>query len=216
MNYKEQIIRYIKTNRVSTTEITDCMDKTGVIPNALPLNRGHVAVGPIHWVYTYGESNWHLHEQIQEVKEGSIVFIEEFDCNNRAVFGDIVAKYLILYRQVEGIVTTGKVRDAARLIKENWPVWSDGVSPVGCFNTKPDYELDKAMMEHRRDQCDDAIMVCDDTGAVVIPRQYHNKEFIKKMEFIEGQEDVWYECIDRRKWNTFETICLQRYHDEKD
>ena len=37
------------------------------------------------------------------------------------------------------------------------------------------------------------------------------EEFYKKLEQIEYQEDIWFDCIDRRKWNTFDTVCLKKY-----
>jgi hypothetical protein len=36
------------------------------------------------------------------------------------------------------------------------------------------------------------------------------------LEFIEEQEDIWYECIDRRKWSTFKTICQKAYLDKRE
>jgi len=34
---------------------------------------------------------------------------------------------------------------------------------------------------------------------------------LKRLEFVEAQEDIWYECVDRRKWSTFDTVCLKKY-----
>ena len=43
----------------------------------------------------------------------------------------------------------------------------------------------------------------------------HRGEFYKKLEWIEEQEDIWFDCIDRKKWNTFETVCLKKYEENK-
>ena len=40
-----------------------------------------------------------------------------------------------------------------------------------------------------------------------------NKDFLEKLDFIELQEDIWYHCIDTKKWSTFETVCLKKYMD---
>ena len=46
-----------------------------------------------------------------------------------AIFGDIVAKYLLLYKGSEGIIVNGFVRDVHTLIKEiSHLVWCD---PIG-------------------------------------------------------------------------------------
>lgn len=213
--YKSRIIDFIRRNRVSSTEVADCLGKTGGVLGVGPVNRGHFAVGNVFWVYAYGESNWKFHEQIQYVSEGDIVFTEVFDCADRAVFGDIVSKYLLLYRQVSALVVTGRLRDAPRLIKENWPIWCEGFSPIGCSNAQLEHDLALDICAEHRARYDGTVAVCDDTGVVVIPKECLNQSFMRKLEFIETQEDIWYDCIDRKKWSTFETICLKRYEDDE-
>jgi len=206
-----KIINYIKTNRVSTTEIADCMGKIGVIKEAKPLNKQHFKVGKVHYCYADNESNWNVHKLIQDVEKNSVVFIDDLGTNGRAIFGDLVAKYLLLYKQVAAIVTNGYVRDAHTLIKENYPIWCKGVNPVGCFNTEPQHPIDNITLSQRKEYFENSIIVGDDTGVVVITKEYINNEFYKKLEWIEEQEDIWFECIDRKKWSTFETVCLKKY-----
>lgn len=211
---KNQIIDYIKRNRVSTTEIADCLGKSGVIENALPINRGHFKVGNVKWVYAYKSTNWDVHEQIIDTNEGDIVFIDAIDCENRAIIGELVSKYIILYRQAAGIVTNAKMRDAGALIRENYPIWCNGVSPVGCFNVKPEPPLEKALENEHRDKYDGAIMVCDDCGVVLIPKEQHTQVFLDKIIAMEEQEDIWFDRLDRKKENTFEIVCLKKYLEE--
>lgn len=213
MDIGEKIVEYIRVNKVSTTEVADCLGKTGVIPNVMPVNRGQFKVGKIKWVYAYNESNWDVHEQIRDTQQGQIVYIEVFNCGERAIIGDLVSKFILLYRQAEAIVTNAKMRDAHRLIKEQYPVWCNGFSPVGCFNTKNDTPFDENIIRDRMEKVDGAVMVCDDSGAVIIPKHMLTEEFYGKLEFIEEQEDIWFDCIDRKKWDTFDTVCLKKYRD---
>nr|MBP3723926.1 hypothetical protein [Campylobacter sp.] len=46
---------------------------------------------------------------------------------------------------------------------------------------------------------------------VLITKDFINEEFYKKLEWIEEQEDIWYDCIDRLKMNTFDVVCLKKY-----
>lgn len=211
MNYRDQIIDYIKRNRVSSTEVADCLDKSGAITGVSAVNFGHFRVGKVHWGYAFGESNWHIHEQIQDVEEGDVLVVDVFECKDRAIFGDIVAKFLILYKQTAAIVVNGNLRDAPRLMKENWPIWCQGFNPIGCFNNDVPVTVPRETLNQQRDYFHGSIAVCDDTGVVIIPKSEHNAGFLTKLNHIEEQEDIWYECIDRRKWSTFETICLKRY-----
>ena len=51
MNIREKIIEYIRVNKVSTTEVADCLGKTGALTDVMQVNRGHIKVGKIKWVY---------------------------------------------------------------------------------------------------------------------------------------------------------------------
>lgn len=204
---KDEIIRLIKRNRISTTEVSDCLEKTGVFDGALPLNRSKIAVGEIHYAYVDGESNWNLHKCIRDVKEGSVVLVDDLGSNGRASFGELVAKYLILYNQIEGIVSNTKVRDAHALIKENYPIWCAGVSPVGCYNSKPMQPVSDEIVKKRMKYFNEAVAVCDDAGVIVITKDRLNREFYEKLEMIERLEDEWFDKLDRLKLNTFEIVC---------
>ncbi len=208
---REQIIEYIKTNRVSTTEVADCMNKSGLLENAEILNRSNFKVGTVKWVYAYNESNWSVHEQIRDISKGEIVMIEAFNCGERAVIGELVSKYILLYKEAAAIISNAKFRDGSRLIKENYPIWCAGLTPIGCFNTKNTEPLCEKIYQKHYEKYNGSIAVCDDSGVVIIPRKYHTEDFYKKLNDIEEQEDIWFECLDRKKWNTFDIVCQKRY-----
>jgi len=209
---KEKIIDYIKRNRVSSTEIADCLGKKGAIFNANAINRGHFTVGNVFYVYAANGTNWDVHKQIENVNDNDIVFIEVLDNLDKAVFGDLVSKYLLLYKQANAIVTNGLLRDAPKLIKENWKIWCKGFSPVGFVNEKTEItKSQNQLINQSKEKYEAAIAVCDDTGVVIIPKSLHNGDFYKKIQFIEEQEDIWFDCIDRKKYSTFETVCIKKY-----
>lgn len=206
----ERIIEYIRENRVSTTEVADCLGKSGVLRDVSPITRGRFCVGEVYYCCTYAESNWPLHEQIQNIQKNKIVFIDAIDCGERAVAGELVSKYLLLYMQSEAIITNGFMRDAHRLIKEQYNIWCKGVTPIGCFNTMVDNKY-SSIIDERAEAFSGSIAVCDDSGVVIIPKENHNESFLDKLKWIENQEDIWFDCIDRKKWNTFQTVCLKEY-----
>lgn len=212
---KEHIIDFIKRNRVCTTEVADCLGKTGALENVMPINQGQFKVGNVHWVYTHEESNWEVHEQVIDTKDGDVVFIEAFDCKHRAIIGELVTKYIVLYKQAAAIICNAKFRDAAALIKERYPIWCTGLTPVGCFNRKPEKELDPDIVAEHRAMYDGAIAVCDDCGVVIIPKEQHTEGFLQKLHHIEDQEDIWFDRLDHYKENTFEIVCLKNYLKEK-
>lgn len=206
-----KIIGYIKKNRVSTTEIADCLGKSGALEGIAPINQGHFKVGKVHWVYAQDESNWTVHEQVIDVKENDIVFIETFNCGNRAIIGELVSKYILLYSQAAAIIVDGKIRDAGALIRENYPIWCTGFNPVGCFNNKPESKLPENIVFEHRSKYEGAIAVCDDCGVVIIPKECHNEWFMEKLIKIEEQEDIWFSRLDSYHENTYEIVCLKKY-----
>lgn len=214
---EEKIQQYLKRNRVSTTEVADCLGKKGVLEGVLPINSGLYCVGKIHYVYGHDESNWSIHEQVRDVCPGEIVLMDGIHVKDRALVGELVTKFVIYYQMAAAIVALGKMRDANDLIKCHYPVWCKGVTPVGCFNTHiPESEEIKQTAAERKALYNGAIAVCDDTGVVVIPKEQLNEAFLQKLEQIEQQEDIWFNCIDFKKWDTYDTVCLKRYLKENE
>jgi regulator of RNase E activity RraA len=210
----ERIITYIKRNRVSTTEVADCLNKSGVIPDVAAVNCGQHKVGKVRYIFGFSESNWSVHEQAANAKEDEIVVIDGIEMNGRAIVGELVVKFLILYRGATAIIMLGKARDANGLIKNGYPVWCKGYNPVGSFNTKKTLTpAIETIANRNRAYYDGSIAVCDDTGAVIIPKEQITEKFLSKLEWIEEQEDMWFHCIDRLRWNTFDTVCLEKYKD---
>lgn len=211
MDIREKIIDYLTRNRVSTTEVADVLGKTGVLPNLMPVNKGHYKAGKIKWIYAYEESNWPVHEQIVDIEEDCVVFVDTFSCGDRAIFGELVSKYILLYHQSRAIVINGKMRDASALIKENWPIWCDGFTPVGCFNRKPSTEINEQWKKEHYEFFDGAVAVCDDCGVVVVPKDKLTEDFLNGLEHIEDQEDIWFDRLDHYKESTFDIVCKKKY-----
>lgn len=209
---KKKILKFVLRNRVSSTEIADCLGKNGVLEGVTAVNRGIYRAGYVRYIYAHSESNWSIHEQARDVQEGEIVVMDGINVNNRALVGELVSKFIVLYREAAAIVALERMRDANDLIKNNYPVWSKGFSPVGCFNKDvPESEEVRKIVAERRARFDGALAVCDDTGVVVVQREQLTEEFYERLEFIEEQEDIWFNCIDFKKWDTFDTVCLKRY-----
>ncbi len=207
----DKIIEYIRKNKVSTTEVADCLGKTGNLPGIGALNSRHFAIGPVFFAYAYDGSNWSLHRQLEKVRKGDIVFVETYNCDEKAVFGEIVSKQTIFYKEAAGIVVNGFLRDARWLIKEDYPIWCRGVTPIGCSNKQNEHKIPRAVLDGWNQQYSGTIAVCDDGGVVVIPKPAINRDFMGKLEFIELQEDIWKYCIDTLKWSTYRTVCQKEY-----
>lgn len=212
MNIRDKCIDLIESNRISSTEVADALDKTGVLTDLQPVNPGRHVVGMVHYVFAHDESNWPLHEQIQVVPENCVLYVDTFNCNDRAIFGDLVSKYLLLYKRVKGIVVKGKMRDIPDIKKYTFPIWCTGYSPLGCYNKKvhPSDEILK-QVEERKSLLNNGILICDDSGCTLIKENLVTVDTYNRLELIELQEDIWSFCINTLKWSTFDTVCLKKY-----
>ena len=139
MSIKNKIIQYIKENRMSTTEVADALGKKGVLNDVSSMLHDIHRVGSVRTIFCANDSNYHVHEQIRDVEKDEVVIIYAHNCENRAIIGDIVSKFILLYKGANAIVVDGLVRDAARLRRECYAVWSKGVTPLGCFFWKPEH-----------------------------------------------------------------------------
>ncbi len=211
MTTQEKIIKTIKENRISTTEVADVLNKKGHIKGPLPIISGLHKVGIVEFIYAWNESNWEVHEQLQTINENRIVYVHAMNCGERAIFGDLVSKYILLYKRAEGIIVNGFMRDAHTLIKERYPIWCTGLSPIGCVNSKNDTVPPSEELASLRERFQDAIIVADDTGVVIIEKAEINEDFLKRLSFIELQEDVWFFCMDTHKLSTYEIVCEKKY-----
>jgi 4-hydroxy-4-methyl-2-oxoglutarate aldolase len=206
----QAIYQYIKDNRVSTTEIADALGKTGELDSQLKiLTPGTRAVGFVHYVPAFHGSNWHTHLYMRDLPRNSVVFVEGFDCEGKAIFGSLVAKFAMLYKGASGLVVAGLLRDTHTLVKEQYPIWCYGASPIGCTNEE--VVFDHATFEHRQNELSGSLIVADDSGVIIIYQNQLTKTLLEKLEFIEKQEDIWFDCIDRLKWDTYDTVCLKLY-----
>lgn len=204
-------INLIEANKISSTEIGDVLGKTGQIEGVHALNKGMFKAGEVAFIYAINNSNYEVHRQLAEKDiKGKILFVYNVNCD-RAVFGDLVTKYIMLYKQAKAIVITGKLRDAHTLIKEQYPIWLEDVSPIGCVNRQNGEDLPVEEYERLKAEYEGAIMVCDDSGVVMIPKEKITEQLLTKLNFIEFQEDIWFYCLDTLKMSTFDIVCRKKY-----
>ena len=212
---KRQALDLIEANKISSTEIGDVLGKTGQIEGVHALNAQMFKAGEVKVIYAINNSNYEVHKQLAESDDikDKILFVYNVNCD-RAVFGDLVSKYILLYKRAKAIVINGKLRDAHTLIKEKYPIWLQDVSPIGCVNRQNGPDIDPALLHELKNTYDGSIMVCDDSGVVMIPKEKINEDLIKKLNFIELQEDIWFYCVDTLKMSTFDTVCKKKYLEE--
>ena len=213
--YRNKMIDFIRENKLSTTEVADSIAKTGGIPSLSPVCVGDYMVGVARCMFTANGTNYYLHGQLDDIEQGEIPLIFSKYCEGRAIFGDIMAQYMIDRKKAQGIVLQGEIRDLDCIRRLGYNIWHNGTTPVGCINkpTTPFPAEEESALRYRYDNC---ILVCDGCGVVAIPEKYHNNNTLDRMKALQLQEKVWNYCIDELGWDTVDTICNKRYLKEVD
>lgn len=214
MDYKKEIIDFCRLNRVSTTEVADALGKKGVLSGVSPINLGKFCVGPVRIIIAADNSNYLIHEQVRDVRSGEVVIIFAHSCEGRALIGDLISKYVLLYRDASCIVVKGMVRDAARLRRESYSIWAEGVTPLGCFNM-PGKEPPADFVREVEDDYAGGVAICDDGGVTIIREDLLNASTLERLQNIEVQEDIWFYCLDTLKWDTKKIVCDKDYLKEQ-
>ncbi len=214
MNLDSEIVELIRRNRISTTEIADALGKTGSLPGLLPLNSLKYAVGKVRLIEPMNDSNYILHKELEAVEPGEVIHIRPIGFSDVAVFGDLVAKYTLLYKQAAAIVVEGNVRDTARLVREQYPIWCMSSNPVGAVNFKTHSEETQVGSEQSR--INGGIAVCDEGGVVIIPANLIDSNLSKKLQHIEALEDLWHYCLNTLKWSTYDIVVKKRYLEDSE
>jgi len=215
-NTKERIIKYLEKNKVSTEEISDILGKTGVIKGVYPILDDQYVVGEIQYVYAYNNSNWPVHEQLRNLKPNRILFVDTIFVEDKyAVFGELVSLFIMEKKRARAIIVNGTMRDLNGLKKRKYPIWCKGITPIGCFNVQPNMNAEiNRQVKAGMDYYDGAIAVCDSSGVVVIPKSDINDEFITRIDNMVEQERIWFECVEQKGWNTYDTVCLKKYKEQ--
>lgn len=217
MSFRSKLIDTIVHDKITTTMICDVMNKSGYLGQIKPINPGCFAAGEVKYVFAHSGTNYHLHEQLANIEEDKIIYVDAIDCDERAVFGDIVTQYLLQHRRARAIVTNGYMRDVNDLIREKSLVWCHGGTPIGCHNVNvPVPPATAALVAERRKLFEESILICDDSGVAMLTPDWITPDFEKKLDFIEAQEAVWHYCVNTLKWSTYETVALKKYFDMPD
>jgi 4-hydroxy-4-methyl-2-oxoglutarate aldolase len=209
-SHLEEIAQFCIRNRVSSTEVADALNKTGVHGEFYPIDDSHYAVGRIKCVFTANKSNYEMHSQIEKVEPNDVVVIFTSNCDNFAIFGELVAKYLLLYKQASGVVVFGLIRDKAAVTRNGYRIWSQGFTPLGCNNTQVE-NFDPEKADSIREKFEGGIAICDAGGVTLIESNLVNSETLERIKEIEALEDLWFYCLDVLKWSTYEIVCEKKY-----
>jgi regulator of RNase E activity RraA len=215
--YGNKIVKILRDLDLTTTEIADALNKTGIIPLCYPINKTNkndeIKIGFVRIMFAANGSNWEVHEDVDKIKNNEIPVIFTENCHGRAIIGELVARYMVEKKGANAVVIHGLVRDLKSLIENNLPVWSMGVTPIGCVNSiSVRFPLEKRVELEKK--YNGGIAICDSTGVIVIQQKNFNQEMIDSLVLIKDQEKIWFYCMDELDWDTKKIVCDKAYLNE--
>ena len=215
--YGNKIIKILKDLDLTTTEVADALNKTGIIPLCYPINHEHkhdeIKIGYARTMFAANSSNWEVHEDVFKIKNNEIPIIFTENCDDRAIIGELIIKYMVENKGANAVVVHGLVRDLKPLIDNKYPVWCMGVSPIGCVNTaSAPFTFEKRVELEKK--YSGGIAICDSSGVIVIQQKNFNQKMIDNLLLIKDQEKIWFYCMDQLGWDTKKIVCEKAYLNE--
>lgn len=119
-----------------TSLLCDAMGRSGAAVGPAPVGRWGRVAGPAFPVRTRPGDNLVVHRALDLAPAGTVLVVDAGGHTDRAVFGEILARYAAA-RGLVGVVVDGAVRDAAELATGPLPVFARGVSPLGPYKDGP-------------------------------------------------------------------------------
>ena len=140
---------------------------TGLGPIA-GLKPGQVVAGPAFTVRTRPGDNLVVHKAMDIARPGEVLVVAAGGQTDRALLGGLMAQYATA-KGIVALVVDGAVRDRSELGQVSPPVFATGVSHLGPYKNGPG-ELRGPVSVGGVVIQDGDLLVCDEDGIAVIPR----------------------------------------------
>lgn len=154
-----------------STDISDMLNRMYTMdPRLHNLTNDKPLVGPALTVKVFPGDNLMVHKALDVAQPGDVVVVDTSHSHGNAVFGDLIANKA-KHRGIAGFIIDGLIRDHAGVVEAGLPVYACGVTPFGPLHRGPG-ELNYTVSCGGVVVNAGDIVVADDSGVVVIHRQF--------------------------------------------
>lgn len=186
--------------RLPTSILSDAMDRTGAATGLGPVVGGRWArvAGPAFPVRTRPGDNLVVHRAVDLAPPGAVLVIDAGGHTDRAVFGEILARYCTA-QGVRAAVVDGAVRDVDGLVAGPLPVFARGVSHLGPYKDGPG-EIGGAVQVGGTVVRAGDLVVGDADGVAVVPAGCAS-EVVARAEGLQRDEEGVFAAIADGTWD---------------
>jgi 4-hydroxy-4-methyl-2-oxoglutarate aldolase len=154
-----------------TGNVGDCLGRSVAMNSRVKgLSQGLKLVGPALTVKVPPIDNLMIHKALTLVKPGDVMVIDGGGDHSWALLGFLMVSTAIKLG-LAGMIVDGCIRDAAEIRASGFPIFTAGINPNGPMKEGPgevNYPIScGGQMVHPGD-----IIVADDDGVVVVPRNH--------------------------------------------
>lgn len=170
---------------IPAANLDDCMGRQAAASAAIkPIGKSGI-VGPALTVKVPPGDNLMFHYALDLAKEGDVIVIDAGGCTDRAIFGEIMVRYL-LKKKIAGIIVDGAMRDKEDIAATGLPVYARGVTPDGPWKNGPG-EVNTPVCCGGRTVFPGDIVVADGDGIVFIRPEHAEDVLAKVRSLMEGE-----------------------------
>ncbi|MDQ0221137.1 RraA family protein [Peribacillus cavernae] len=185
---------------IATPNIADVMGRFRAMNHMIKsINKpGIHIVGSAFTVRTHPSDNLMVHKAIDLARPGDIIVVDACGDMGNAILGEIMCHYAKV-KGITGYVVDGPVRDLQGIANMDFPVFARGGTPRGPYKEGPG-EINTTI------SCGDVpvspgdILVGDDDGVVVVPKEEASKVLAQAREIQEKEESIIQSIYDN-KWD---------------
>lgn len=189
-----------KFSRLDTTCVSDAMDRLGIqggCHGISPVVSGAKAVGPAFTVsyVPCGVDKGTVGDFLDDVAPGQVIVLDNAARTYCTVWGDIMT-YYSQKRGFAGTVIDGVCRDLPRILETRYPIFTRGRFMVTGKDRVEVAEVNVPVSIGNIKVCPNDIMLCDDSGVLVVPLK-RAEAILKIATEIDEKEQRILEMLDK-------------------
>lgn len=178
-----------KFANIATPIIGDVMGRQNIMDFRIrPIWSGARCVGPALTVMTYPSDNLMIHLGVSLAQEGDILVVDAGNYPNAGLWGEILT-INAMYRNIGGLIIDGGVRDIKEIEELGFPMFASGINARGGYKSNPG-TVNMPVSCGGVAVCPGDLIVADENGVAVIPKDDIEIVYDKCLEKIEAEQKI--------------------------